>query len=70
MGVERKPQYHWTVKLALPSAVLYSPPATGTGDREREERRRDVIDAAVFDDFAAEPDRVHNPSNLDCGISP
>ena len=66
--VERKPQYHWTVKVAFPSAVLSSP-ATWTGNREREERRRDAIDATVFDDFAAKPDRVHNPSNLDCDIS-
>ena len=39
-------------------------------DIERAQKRQDAIDAASIDDFAARPDRVHNPSNLDCGISP
>ena len=39
-------------------------------DIERAQKRQDVIDAAVIDEFAAKPDRVHNPSNLDCGRSP
>ena len=39
-------------------------------DIERAQRRQDAIDAAAIDEFAAKPDRVHNPSNLDCGRSP
>ena len=39
-------------------------------DREREQSRRDSRDAAVIDEFAASPDKAHNPSNLDCGVSP
>ncbi|MCY4011373.1 MAG: hypothetical protein OXG82_01515 [Gammaproteobacteria bacterium] len=39
-------------------------------DIERGQKRRDAIDAAVIDEFAARPDRAHEPSNLDCGISP
>lgn len=39
-------------------------------DAEREQSRRDNRDAAVIDEFAAQPDRVHNASNLDRGISP
>ena len=39
-------------------------------DREREQSRRDALDAAVIDEFAARPDRARNPSNLDCGVSP
>ena len=37
---------------------------------EREESRRNALDAAVIDEVAAKPDMAHNPSNLDCGISP
>ena len=39
-------------------------------DRERGQKRQDAIDAAVIDEFAAQPERVHKVSNLDCGISP
>ncbi|MCY3813366.1 MAG: hypothetical protein OXH15_16350 [Gammaproteobacteria bacterium] len=39
-------------------------------DIERAQKRQDAIDAAVIDEFAAKPDRAHEPSNLDCGISP
>ena len=39
-------------------------------DIERAQKRQDAIDAAAIDEFAARPDRAHNPSNLDCGISP
>ena len=39
-------------------------------DRERQQSRQDARDAAIIDEFAAGPDRAHNPSNLDCGISP
>ena len=39
-------------------------------DIERAQKRQDAIDAAAIDDFAARPDRAHEPSNLDCGISP
>ena len=39
-------------------------------DAERAQKRRDAIDAAAIDEFAAKPDKVHNASNLDCGISP
>ena len=39
-------------------------------DIERGQKRQDALDAAVIDEFAAKPDRAHEPSNLDCGISP
>ena len=39
-------------------------------DIEREQKRRDAVDAAAIDEFAAQPERVHNASNLDCGVSP
>ena len=37
---------------------------------ERAQKRQDAIDAAVIDEFAAQPDRAHRASNLDLGISP
>ncbi|MDE0453573.1 MAG: hypothetical protein OXI90_17635 [Gammaproteobacteria bacterium] len=37
---------------------------------ERAQKSRDALDAAVIDEFAAKPDRAHEPSNLDCGVSP
>ena len=39
-------------------------------DVERAQKRQDALDAAVIDDFAAQPDMVHKASNLDRGISP
>ena len=39
-------------------------------DIERGQKRQDALDAAVIDEFAAKPDKAHQPSNLDCGISP
>ena len=39
-------------------------------DIERVRRREDAIDAAAIDEFAARPERVHNASNLDRGVSP
>ena len=39
-------------------------------DREREQRRRDARDAAIIDEFAAQPERVQHASNLDRGVSP
>ena len=39
-------------------------------DAEREQKRQDARDAAEIDAFAAQPERVHEASNLDCGISP
>ena len=39
-------------------------------DATREERRRNNRDAAVIDEFAAQPDRVHRISDLDRGVSP
>ena len=39
-------------------------------DIERAQKRQDALDAAVIDEFAAKPDRAHEPSNLDCGVSP
>ncbi len=39
-------------------------------DAERAQKRRDALDAAAIDAFAARPDRAHEPSNLDCGVSP
>ena len=38
-------------------------------DAERAQKRQDALDAAAIDDFAARPDRAHEPSNLDCGVS-
>ena len=38
-------------------------------DIERAQKRRDAIDAAVIDEFAAKPETVHRASNLDLGIS-
>ena len=38
-------------------------------DAEREQSRLDNRDAAVIDEFAAKPDKAHNPSNVDCGVS-
>ena len=37
---------------------------------ERDRKQQDAIDAAAIDEFAAQPDRAHNASNLDMGISP
>ena len=37
---------------------------------ERAQKRRDAIEAAIVDEFAAKPDRVHRASNMDRGISP
>ena len=42
----------------------------GERDIERARKRRDALDAAVIDEFAAQPERVHKASNLDRGISP
>ena len=39
-------------------------------DIERGQKCHDSFDAAVIDEFAATPDRTHNPSNLDRGVSP
>ena len=39
-------------------------------DIERAQKRQDAMDAALIDEFAAQPDRVHRASNLDLGISP
>ena len=39
-------------------------------DAERAQKRQDAIDAAAIDEFAAQPDKVHEASNLDRGISP
>ena len=39
-------------------------------DVERAQKRQDAIDAAAIDEFAAQPERVHKASNLDCGVSP
>ena len=39
-------------------------------DIEHAQKRQDARDAAVIDEFAAEPDRVHKASDLDRGISP
>ncbi len=38
-------------------------------DIERARKRQDVIAVAAIDALAAQPDRVHNASNLDCGVS-
>ena len=39
-------------------------------DVERAQKRRDAVDAATIDEFAARPERVHRASNLACGVSP
>ena len=39
-------------------------------DVERAQKRRDAIDAAAIDEFAAKPDKAHRASNLDIGVSP
>ena len=39
-------------------------------DIERGQKRHDANDAAVIDEFAAQPDKFHRESNLDCGVSP
>ena len=39
-------------------------------DAERAQKRQDAIDAAAIDEFAAKPEKAHEPSNLDCGVSP
>ena len=39
-------------------------------DIDRDQKRPDAIDAAAIDEFAAQPERVHKASNLDCGLSP
>ncbi len=39
-------------------------------DIEHAQKRKDALDAAAIDEFAAQPDRVHKASDLDCGISP
>ena len=39
-------------------------------DAERARKRQDALDAAAIDEFAAKPERAHEPSNLDCGVSP
>ena len=39
-------------------------------DIERAQKRRDALDAAVIDEFAAKPETAHRASNLDRGISP
>ncbi len=39
-------------------------------DIQRAQKRQDAIDAAAIDEFAAQPERVHQASNLDCGLSP
>lgn len=38
-------------------------------DAERGQRRQDAADAAAIDEFAAQPERVHRASGLDCGVS-
>ncbi len=37
---------------------------------ERDRKRQDALDATSVDDFAAQPERVHRASDLDCGVSP
>ena len=39
-------------------------------DAERAQKRRDAIDAAAIDEFAAQPEKAHRASNLDIGVSP
>ena len=38
-------------------------------DIERAQKRRDALDAAAIDEFAAKPDKAHRASNLDMGVS-
>ena len=37
---------------------------------ERAQKRPDNRDAAIIDEFAAQPDKAHRASNLDIGVSP
>ena len=39
-------------------------------DVQRDRKRRDAIDSAAIDEFAAQPEGVHKASSLDCGVSP
>ncbi|MYB37706.1 MAG: hypothetical protein F4Y26_10045 [Gammaproteobacteria bacterium] len=39
-------------------------------DAERDRKRRDALDAAAIDEFAARPESTHTASGLDCGVSP
>ena len=39
-------------------------------DVERAQKRQDAKEAAVIDEFGAQPDRAHRASNLDMGLSP
>ena len=39
-------------------------------DVERAQLRQDNRDAAIIDEFAAQPDKAHRASNLDRGVSP
>ncbi len=39
-------------------------------DIERAQKRQNAMDAAAIDEFAAQPERVHQASNLDMGVSP
>ena len=39
-------------------------------DSQHAQERQDDRDAAALDAFAAQPERVHKASDLDCGISP
>ena len=39
-------------------------------DIERAQKRRDAVDAAAIDAFAAKPETAHRTSNLGCGLSP
>ncbi len=39
-------------------------------DAEHAQKRQDALDAAAIEEFAAQLERVHQASNLDCGISP
>ena len=39
-------------------------------DIERAQKHQDAVDAAVIDEFAAQPEKVHRASNLDIGVSP
>ncbi len=39
-------------------------------DRQRDQKRADAIYADAVDEHAAQPERVHNASNLDLGLSP
>ena len=42
----------------------------GERDRERAQRRRDALDAAAVDAFAAKPETAHRAGSLDVGVSP